>query len=63
MNWHVKTDLVEDAEYKLMVQFEGNENNSTLSVQQTGFENEHGIEPHRQGWEQALEQLNEFLDN
>jgi len=61
-NWHLKTDLVEDAEYKLAVRFEGDQDGSTLSVLQTGFENENGIEPHRQGWEQALVQLEEYIN-
>lgn len=60
-NWHVTSEPVEDASYKLSVRFEGSGNNATLSVTQTGFDGQHSIDPHKKGWEQALQQLSEFV--
>lgn len=60
-NWHLKGELKEDAPYKLSVQFDGDDNNATVSVTQTGFENEESIQPHKQGWEEGLQQLEEYL--
>lgn len=59
-NWHLATKQIEDADYKLSVSFEGDETTSTLSVTQFGFNDEKGIEPHRLGWEQALEALENY---
>ncbi len=62
-NWHLTTDNIEDAEYRLSVRFEGDDQNTTLSVTQEGFKNEESIHPHEQGWKNALQQLNDFLSN
>jgi len=60
-NWHLKLEREEDAAYKLSVRFEGNDNNSTIQVTQTGFENDESVQPHKQGWEQGLQQLQDYL--
>lgn len=62
-NWHVTSEPVEDAAYKLSVKFDGNGDTSTLSVTQTGFDKEQSIDPHKKGWEQALQQLADFVSN
>ena len=60
-NWHLKAEGGEDAAYKLSVRFDGDNNNATISVTQTGFENDEAVQPHRQGWEQGLQQLQDYL--
>jgi uncharacterized protein YndB with AHSA1/START domain len=60
-NWHLKSDVVEDAPYKLTVQFKGEGESSTISIEQTGFENAESVHPHKQGWEQGLDQLSQHL--
>jgi uncharacterized protein YndB with AHSA1/START domain len=62
-NWHFTMAPVNDAAYRLTVHFEGDEAQSTISIVQDGFQNEESIQPHRQGWEQGLEQLKSHLEN
>ncbi|MEJ7768255.1 MAG: SRPBCC family protein [Chitinophagaceae bacterium] len=62
-NWHIKAEPVNDASYKLTVNFKGDENNSSLSIRQDGFESEESIHPHQHGWEQGLDQLKQYLGN
>ena len=62
-NWHMTSEPIPDAPYKLTVQFEGDENNSIISIMQTGFKNDESVQPHKQGWEQGLQQLQDFLSN
>lgn len=61
--WHLESEPVEDTEYTLDVQFEGDESKCSISVSQQGFSNENSIEPHKQGWEQALQHLEDHLSN
>jgi uncharacterized protein YndB with AHSA1/START domain len=62
-NWHLQSE-VGDAAFKLSVQFaDAGSNSSKLSVSQQGFHNEEAVHPHKQGWEQSLEQLKDFTSN
>lgn len=61
-NWHVTSEPIPAAPYKLSVRFEGDENNSTISITQTGFKNDESVQPHQQGWEQGLQQLQDYLE-
>lgn len=60
-NWHLKAEREEDAAYKLSVRFEGDNNDATITVTQTGFQSEESVQPHKQGWEQGLQQLQSYL--
>src|SRR3954469_22013665 len=60
-NWHLATEPIPDAPYKLSVRFEGDENNSTISVTQTGFKDDESVKPQQQGWEHGLQQLQDYL--
>jgi len=60
-NWHMSTEPIPDAPYKLSVRFEGGENNSTISVTQTGFKDDESVKPQQQGWEKGLQQLHDYL--
>ncbi len=62
-NWHVNTAPVKDSAYTLSVRFAGDESKSSIAITQDGFDNEESIHPHRQGWEQSLEQLKAYLEN
>lgn len=61
-NWHVQAEPIDDAEYRLSVQFEGDEHTASLTVKQDGFKDDVHIKPHQQGWEDALEQLKIYLE-
>jgi uncharacterized protein YndB with AHSA1/START domain len=61
-NWHLEVEPIEDANYKLSVKFGGDEQQqSTLSITQQGFDKEESVQPHKQGWEQGLQQLYDYL--
>ena len=60
-NWHISSEPIPEAPYKLSVQFEGDEKNSSILVTQTGFKKDESVQPHQQGWEQGLQQLQDFL--
>jgi uncharacterized protein YndB with AHSA1/START domain len=62
-NWHFSVEPINDADYKLSVRFEGDESHSSIYITQEGFKNEESIQPHRQGWEQGLEQLKSHLND
>jgi uncharacterized protein YndB with AHSA1/START domain len=61
-NWHLTSEPIEDASYKLSVRFEGDSNHSTLSITQKGFSNREHVQPHNEGWEQGLQQLKEYVE-
>ncbi len=60
-NWELPENAVHRGEYLLTILFNGHGNNSTLEVTQESFSEEHAIQPHEQGWEQALEDLEKYL--
>ena len=60
-NWHISTEEVEDAHYKLKVHFGGDDQSATLSIIQEGFNTQDSIHPHEQGWRNALQQLKAFV--
>ena len=60
-NWELPEDSLHKGEYLLTVQFRENGDGSALEVSQDQFKNEHAIKPHRDGWEEALEELKKFL--
>lgn len=62
-NWHVQSSTIKDAAYKVYVRFDGDGNESAISIIQNGFNNEEHIRPHREGWEQALSQLEVYLNH
>jgi uncharacterized protein YndB with AHSA1/START domain len=60
--WELPEDSHHKCEYLLTVLFNNKDNGSELQVTQENFKNEHSIQPHQDGWEQALENLTAFLD-
>ena len=61
-NWELPNDAVRNAEYKLTVSFEAKDNGSEIKVVQENFQDEETLLPHREGWEQGLSELEQFLN-
>lgn len=59
--WNLPEDSVHQGDYLLTVGFTGDEQHSTLDVTQENFEAEQAIKPHQDGWQQALNDLKEYL--
>lgn len=60
-NWKMKDEPVHDAAYLLTVEFAEHGEGSRLHVLQDQFATEEAIQPHREGWESALESLGSYL--
>ncbi|TKK67457.1 SRPBCC domain-containing protein [Ilyomonas limi] len=60
-NWHLKLEREENAAYKLSVHFEGDNSHAAIRITQAGFESEEHVQPHKQGWEEGLQQLQDYL--
>lgn len=61
--WDLPDDSAHKGEYLLTVAFNGEGDNSRLAVRQEAFQNEHSVQPHREGWEQALDDLKRFVES
>lgn len=62
-NWSLPNDSHYNGEYLLTVSFKGNDEQSELEVMQQDFKQEHAVKPHQEGWEEALENLKQYLEN
>jgi uncharacterized protein YndB with AHSA1/START domain len=60
-NWKVPNDAIQDSEFLLTIAFRSEGNGSTIDVRQENFISEESVLPHRQGWEKALEDLQQYL--
>jgi uncharacterized protein YndB with AHSA1/START domain len=60
-NWRVPDATVSDSAFVLHVVFSPNGNGSRLAVTQENFAAEEAVQPHREGWEKALNDLYQFL--
>lgn len=61
-NWQLQTDAVSDSEFLLTIEFGPQGSGSRLSVTQENFQHEENIQPHREGWEKALNDLAQFVE-
>lgn len=61
--WELPEASTHDGEYTLTVGFGGNGEKSSLTVLQEAFQHEQSVQPHREGWEGALEELKRFVEN
>lgn len=61
-NWEMPEDSMHKGEYLLTVEFKSEGPGSTLNVTQENFRDEHAIKPHEEGWNQALDNLGQFLN-
>lgn len=63
-NWEVpNSDAVNDSDYMLHIGFDSLEDDkSKISVKQENFKDQEAIQPHREGWDKALNDLASYLD-
>jgi len=61
-NWSLPHDASHDGEYLLTVLFSGDDKQSELEIRQDDFKNIHAVKPHHEGWEKALEDLKQYLE-
>lgn len=61
-NWELPEEAAHKGEYLLTIQFKESGNGSTLDVTQENFKDEHAIKPHQEGWEEALNDLKDYLE-
>jgi uncharacterized protein YndB with AHSA1/START domain len=62
-NWDLPEEAIHRGEYLLTIVFKDNVQSSQLDIRQENFREAHSIQPHRQGWEEALEDLENYLQN
>lgn len=60
-NWHLPQATVGNGHYKLTIGFEEIGANSKLTVLQENFDSEEAVQPHQEGWEKALQDLEAFV--
>jgi len=60
-DWQLKEDALRNASYKLTIDFKEAGSGSSLHILQENFENEEVMQPHREGWEKGLADLQSFL--
>lgn len=60
--WELPGASMHGGEYMLTVSFRGDGEKSGLTVLQEAFQNEQSVQPHREGWEEALEELKRFVE-
>lgn len=59
--WHLPHQPIGNGDYKLRIRFVPQGQGSRLEVAQENFGSEEAVQPHRDGWEQNLERLKEYL--
>jgi len=60
-NWKLDNIPVKDGEYKLTVEFTSEDNGSKITVTQKTEAEQEGIHPHKEGWDNALADLEKYL--
>jgi uncharacterized protein YndB with AHSA1/START domain len=61
-NWSISANEVKDSEHELTILFVADGDGSKIKVTQENFENEESINPHQEGWEKALSDLQAYLN-
>jgi uncharacterized protein YndB with AHSA1/START domain len=62
-NWQLPAPTIHDSSYILTVSFSEEGNGSKIHIKQDQFKNEENLQPHREGWEKALESLKLYVEN
>lgn len=60
-NWQVPAQAVGDSEFLLTIVFSSQGSSSRIEVTQDNFKDEEALQPHREGWEKALNDLHRYL--
>lgn len=61
--WQLPHQPVGNGDYVLNIRFEDKGEESELHVTQENFGSEEAIQPHKEGWEKALNDLKTYLEN
>lgn len=61
--WHVQDEALDDSEYKLNVYFRSSDGGSAIEVSQEDNNPHESIKPHQHGWDEALNQLAQYLES
>jgi uncharacterized protein YndB with AHSA1/START domain len=61
-NWDVPADVVQPSEHVLNIQFSSEGEGSRIKVVQENFQDDESINPHQEGWEKALNDLQAYLN-
>jgi uncharacterized protein YndB with AHSA1/START domain len=61
-NWSLTDDTIRNAEFLLHIEFLEQEQGSRLQVAQENFSDEESMQPHREGWDKALQELKNYLE-
>ena len=61
-NWKMGEQGVGNAEYLLEVRILPRDSGSRLEVVQENFSDEEAVQPHKEGWEKALQDLKSYLE-
>lgn len=62
-NWVLDNSAVENGNYLLTVEFAGQDGEAELTIHQESQVENEGIHPHKDGWEDALKSLGDYLEN
>lgn len=62
-NWQFPKNPIEDAPYKLTIQFLPQGNGSRIEVTQENLKDEEAIKVHEEGWNKALNDLDGYLSS
>ena len=60
-NWILPSESMNDGNFKLSIDFKDFENGGMVEVEQENFSSEDAIVPHKEGWENAFNDLAKFL--
>ncbi|RYZ56820.1 MAG: hypothetical protein EOO14_11790, partial [Chitinophagaceae bacterium] len=61
--WRFPEASLHNGDYVLSVEFSEAGEGSRLSVTQSASQDEHAIQPHEEGWQEALNALHDHLSN
>ena len=61
-NWVLDNIAVENANYTLTVEFSEEGEETELKIEQKRDKEMEGVEPHKEGWDEALESLGQYLE-
>lgn len=60
-NWEVPAETLGSSQYRLTVLFTTQDSGSRLQVTQENFADEEAIQPHKEGWDKGLSDLQQYL--
>ncbi|MEJ7560063.1 MAG: SRPBCC domain-containing protein [Pedobacter sp.] len=61
-NWILNDVAVENANYTLTVEFSEQDGETELNIKQQREKELEGVQPHKEGWEDGLESLKQYLE-